>query len=302
MPFHLPAISRRDFLKGTLATGASAFFSGSLFAADKSADPHTWALLSDTHIDADRELVARGTNMTANLTAAVRDVLALEQRPGAALVNGDCAYLKGEPGDYAAFGELVEPIRAGQIPLHLTLGNHDARDTFREALAAAKEAPSALPDRYVSIVAGERANWFLLDTLDQTNKTPGLLGEAQLAWLAKALDERADKPAIIVAHHDLADGRSKGSLIDTAAIVEVLAPRKHVKAYIYGHTHNWHTTTHESGIHLINLPPVAYPFGEGKPSGWVLATVQPDGVKLKLSTIDKAHAQNGEVVDLKWRA
>ena len=28
---------------------------------------------------------------------------------------------------------------------------------------------------------------------------------------------------------------------------------------------------HDSGIHLINLPPTAYVFEEGKPSGWVRA-------------------------------
>ena len=56
---------------------------------------------------------------------------------------------------------------------------------------------------------------------------------------------------------------------DTVALFEVIRPRKQVKAYIYGHTHTWKVEQDDSGLHLINLPPVAYIFHEGDPSGWV---------------------------------
>ena len=56
--------------------------------------------------------------------------------------------------------------------------------------------------QWKKLVEGPRANWFLLDSLDEPNKTPGVLGDKQVAWLGQALDARANKPAILVAHHN----------------------------------------------------------------------------------------------------
>ena len=75
-----------------------------------------------------------------------------------------------------------------------------------------------------------------------------------------------------------------------------------MKAYFFGHTHVWRVTQDESGIHLINLPPIAYVFQEGNPSGWVRATLEHDGIKLELRCVDTTHKAHGEVKALKWRA
>src|SRR5205823_6092871 len=115
-------------------------------------------------------------------------------------------------------------------------------------------------ERHASILKTKRANFFMLDTLDKTKSTPGLLGETQREWLKKSLDANADKPAIIIAHHNPDDGSFIGSLIDTKELFEILRPRKQVKAYFFGHTHNWNVRQDDSGIHLINLPPTAYIF------------------------------------------
>ncbi len=303
MPFQLPPlrppVGRRDFLKGLLLASAGLLFGPRLQGAE--ADPHTWALLSDTHIHAERATVVRGMNMAENLMAVARELLALQSRPAAVLVNGDCALLQGDPGDYTTLGELLEPLRKGQMPIHITLGNHDERETFRAAFPETKGESTLMADRHVGLVRGERANWILLDSLDQTNRSPGELGEMQRSWLATVLDENSDKPAIVVAHHNLEDGRGHGTLKDSPGLMEVLAPRKQVKAYVFGHTHNWNITAHPSGIHLINLPPVAYVFGPGKPSGWVLATVEVGGVRLKLNCLNQGHTQHGEIHELKWR-
>ncbi|MEI9897932.1 MAG: metallophosphoesterase [Chthoniobacter sp.] len=97
-----------------------------------------------------------------------------------------------------------------------------------------------LASRRVSIVEAGHANWFMLDSLDVTNQTPGRLGDEQRAWLAKALDARADKPALVMVHHNpvFADGNKTG-LLDTAELIAILAPRRHVKALLFGHTHTW---------------------------------------------------------------
>ena len=87
-----------------------------------------------------------------------------------------------------------------------------------------------------------------------------------------------------------------------SARFEVIRPRKQVKAYIYGHTHTWRVEKDDTGLHLINLPPVAYVFQEGEPSGWVRMTLREDGMKLELRCIDSSHAKHGQTFDLKWRA
>lgn len=52
-------------------------------AAATPTDPHTWALLSKTHIAADRARAAREVNLTQHLANVARDVLARPRRPAA---------------------------------------------------------------------------------------------------------------------------------------------------------------------------------------------------------------------------
>jgi 3',5'-cyclic AMP phosphodiesterase CpdA len=303
MPIYLPPITRRRFLAGAVAAVAAGRL-GSRFALAADADPHAVALLADTHVAADRATVVREVNVAEHFTAVVKELTGLPRRPAVGLVVGDLALKDGQAGDYAAFGDLVKPVRTAGLPLHLTLGNHDHRERFAAGLAEYGERPAG--GRVAAVVATPRANLFLLDTLDVTDHPPGKAGEAQLAWLAKALDERPDKPAIVLGHHDPVlepppPDKPNWSLLDWSALAKVLEPRKQVKAYVYGHTHVWAVKEHASGIHLVNLPPVAYVFRPGLPSGWVHAAMRPDGARLEMHSLDKTHKAHGQVVDLKWR-
>src|SRR5436305_1748841 len=154
MPIHLPPLTRRRFLAGALAAGAGLLARrGS--ATEPDADPHAWALLSDTHIAADRSVVTRQVNMADHLAAVNKEVTALPRRPAGVLVNGDCALKTGQAGDYATFSELLKPLREAGLPLHLTLGNHDHRDRFLAAFDGDKAPPVA--HRHVAVVATPRA-------------------------------------------------------------------------------------------------------------------------------------------------
>jgi 3',5'-cyclic AMP phosphodiesterase CpdA len=301
MPIHLQAISRRKFLLHTLTGGTALALSPSLLAAAKRADPNSWALLADTHLAADRGLVARGINMTDHFTTVSRELLALPKRPAGVFVLGDCAYNSGQVGDYALVADLLEPIRAAQMPVHLALGNHDNRERFWEAFRAEKAAPRPLADRQVALLRTPRANWFVLDSLETTLSTPGLLGKEQLGWLADALDANPDQPALVLIHHNPGLSGNLG-LKDTTALFEIIRPRKQVKAYIFGHTHAWNVGQDESGIHLINLPPVGYVFSPGQPEGWVHATLERKGIQLELRCVDHTHKSHGQVAKLQWRA
>ena len=90
-------------------------------------------------------------------------------------------------------------------------------------------------------------------------------------------------------------------LKDTVPLLDIIRPRRQVKAYIHGHTHNWKISPDESGIHFINLPPVAYVFEQGKPSGWVHALIDKGGMSLELRCVDQTHKDHGQKVDLRWR-
>ena len=300
MPIHLAPISRRRFLIRSLAGAAGLSLGPALLAATKRTDENSWALLSDTHLAEDRAQLGRGINMADHFTIVSRELLALPKRPAGVFINGDCAFNSGEKGDYALVAEMLRPIREDQMPVHLSLGNHDNRERFWEAFEEEKAAKRPVADRQVALLPTSRANWFVLDSLETTLSTPGLLGQEQLDWLAETLDANPHKPALVLIHHNPGISGNLG-LKDTVALFEVIRPRKQVKAYIYGHTHAWRVEQDDTGLHLINLPPVSYLFHEGDPAGWVHATLQQKGMRLELRCIDHAHKAHGQIHDLKWR-
>ena len=101
------------------------------------------------------------------------------------------------------------------------------------------------------------------DFLQRVDENPGALGADQLRWLAETLDAHRKTPAVILVHHNPGEDNKIGGLKDTDALLEIIRPRPQVKAWVYGHTHNWKVTQDASGVHLVNLPPVAYIFREG---------------------------------------
>jgi 3',5'-cyclic AMP phosphodiesterase CpdA len=239
-------------------------------------------------------------NMHDNLAAVVKSVLALKDRPSAALILGDCAYLDGKEADYALLVKLLEPLRTASLPIHLLLGNHDHRERFWKALPEDAARDKDIDGKHVMTVKAERANFFLLDSLDITNKAPGALGKDQLDWLGLELDANDDKPAIVCVHHNPDLRPMPGGLTDTQPLYDVILPRKQVKALFFGHTHVWNQEVKE-GVHLINLPPVAYCFTKGKPSGFIELALEEGGAKMTLSSLDEKHAEHGKTTELKWR-
>lgn len=303
MPRFLPALPRRHFLRDTLA-GALACLAGRPLraAARPATDPDFWALVSDTHISADPARLARGINMADRLGRVVAEILAEAARPAGTLVDGDLALNTGEAGDYAEFARLVAPLREAGVPLWLALGNHDHRERFRAGVPDARRTAGNLPDRQAAMIPAGRANWFVLDSLDRTNSTPGVLGEAQLRWLESALDAHAGKPALVMVHHNPGGPGNKNGLTETDALMAILRPRRHVKAHFFGHSHRWSIERDASGIHLVNLPATAYPFDPGQPAGWVAARLHDHHLTLELRSLDRAFADHGKKHRLDWRS
>jgi hypothetical protein len=301
MPIQLLPFSRRAFLRRALLAGAGLAFTPQLTAVMRRTDANSWALLADTHIAADPAATKSKVVMADHFKTVAREVVGLPQRAAGVFVVGDCALSSGEPGEYAQFANLIEPLCADGLALHLALGNHDHRENFRAALDVKPIARRPVEEKQVALVESRRVNWFMLDSLEKTLQTPGALGAEQLKWLAETLDANRKKPAVVLIHHNPGDDGKIAGLKDTSALLEIIRPRRQVKAWFFGHTHNWKVSQDESGIHLVNLPPVAYIFREGDPSGWIHAMSQRDGMKLELRSIDPEHKAHGQIVNLKWR-
>jgi DNA repair exonuclease SbcCD nuclease subunit len=296
MPIYLPPISRRSFLAGSLAAGAGVLLGHEVLAAARTTDPNRWVLISDTHIGTHRDDARSGTKPAETFTKTVEQVLDLDPRPAGIIISGDLAFLTGQPGDYKLIRELYRPIREAGIPLHLVLGNHDGRDHFWAAFPEAKPVRPAA-NHQAAVVETPLANWFLMDSLVKTNFTPGELGKDQLQWLTQSLDARTDKPALLMAHHNL--GGLTG-LKDAADLLQTAVAHKQAKAYFYGHTHQWKVRC-EKEIQLVNVPATAWLFDANQPRGWLDVTLQKAGATVVMNALDKKHAKHGERLELKWR-
>ena len=307
MPIILPPITRRQFAKRTLALGGAAMMAPqALDAADNEPtelDQNRVALLADTHISADPDLVYPGTkwpgspvgedehesvNMAQCLAEAAKSVISLNPRPAHLIVNGDCAMSNGRETEYKEFLRLVEPIRAAGITVHVTIGNHDNRENLWKLLPFLKKEQMGVQ---AGVIELPHANLVLLDS-----GRKGILGQKQLDWLAKELDERADKPALIFGHFNPYPNRGvrpiKG-MSDGAALLKLLGERTHARAYFYGHTHEWQHDRQEH-LHLINQPAVSYYFGKGHAHGWVDMKLTETSADLELNCINRKHKQHGD--------
>jgi|MDTC01.3.fsa_nt_gb Icc-related predicted phosphoesterase len=306
MPIILQPITRRQFIKGSLALGGTAIMPSRALAAGASKgaglDQNRVALLADTHITADPNDVYPGTkwpgspvkegehervNMAQCLADAAKSVIALNPRPAHLIVNGDCAHSIGKGAEYGEFLRLVEPIRAAGITVHVTIGNHDNRKNVWELLPFLKEEHMGVQ---AGVIELPHANLVLLDS------GKGVLGDEQLNWLAKQLDERAEKPALIFSHYNPYPNRGvrpiKG-MRDGSALLKLLAERKHARAYFYGHTHEWQHNRRDH-LHLINQPAVSYYFGKGHAHGWVDMKLTETSADLELYCINRKNKQHGD--------
>jgi Icc protein len=297
MPIHLT--SRRQFLT---QLGATAVLSrADVFAAD--VDEDLIAILNDTHIGVQHPANA---SIPTNLRNTISWLLALPKRPAAVVINGDLALLDGKRGDYEHFAKLIAPLRDAGVPLHLTMGNHDDRAVFYDVLKSDKPESPTVESKHVGVVKLAEANLFLLDSLKATMITQGLIGEAQMNWLTKLLDEHADKPALLFAHHNPRLGGDPlhfpGGLEDSEALWQELVKRPQVKAYIHGHIHHRDFNSHQ-GIHILNTPATSY-VADKKTSttGWTMANLSATGGSFTTHTHLTDHEWNGIKVDLKWRS
>jgi len=293
VPFHLlPPMNRRTFMKvHVMGAAALAVGDAAALAAERGLN---LALMSDTHIPADRLPGARGYDAGKQLLEAVPDVLAAQ--PDGFIVTGDLARHVGQVEDYAVFLELIEPIRE-TMPVYLMLGNHDNRENFLAAVTDLPAKVRAVESQHVSVIEHAEVRIVLLDSLLYTRQRGGHLGKEQRDWLSAYLDAHTDRPVVLMLHHTLGDGDN--DLLDTENFFQLIAPHPQVKAIFHGHSHAWRRYEH-GGIPIINLPTTAHIRSEEDPIGWVDARFTRGGMDLTLRTIGGNQSDNGETYSYTW--
>ena len=191
-------------------------------------DENLVCIISDLHVHPD-------WHQEKYLAGIVDQILALNPRPRHVFCLGDIAYLTGKPEEYAAAKRYLDMLKEAGMKLTLTLGNHDRRTPFAEAFPV-QAATSALPDRFAYMVETPRADFILLDSLQEGSDTttwinPGALDDRQVQWLDEQLSSRSgDKPVFVMAHHPIEDLK---------VIRELLLNCSSCKGFIYGHKHVW---------------------------------------------------------------
>ncbi|MCR4922053.1 MAG: metallophosphoesterase [Bacteroidaceae bacterium] len=188
-------------------------------------DENLVAFISDMHINpAEYE--------AEKLMRVVNDILSMNPRPKNVIGLGDLANLYGHVEDYECAKQVLQPLEDAGITVTLGMGNHDRRENFARIFPE-KAAATRLPGRYVYVVETPRADFIVLDSLQQgedTTKwiTPGALNDEQVAWLEETL-KGYRKPVFISAHHPLNETKVTGLIRNAPSCC----------GYIHGHDHCW---------------------------------------------------------------
>lgn len=295
MPY-LSLPSRRSFFARSV--GAAALLQGAhVLHGQQGADPKVarWALLSDTHVSADRAFTNRGFRPAEQLTKVAGMVA--NAKVSAALINGDLALQQGLPEDYQLLTELLQPMTS-KLPVALGMGNHDHRKNFQTAFQKYPGDVQVVKDKHVTAIESGPVRFLVLDSLIQANVTPGLVGKEQRAWLERYLASSDDTPTIVFVHHTPGDGDIE--LMDAERVLRILKASRKVKALMFGHSHRYRFDKID-GFHLINIPAVGYNFQDEEPTGWLEAEFTAEGANFKLHAIGGNTEGNGKTTSVSWR-
>ncbi len=155
-----------------------------------------FVIISDLHIVPRGEL-SHAVDTSARLSAAIDHINATHPDAAFCIAAGDLT----DQGEIEAYQRLQELLAELKLPLYLTLGNHDVRTNFLKVFSDQAVAQTGFLDYCIDY--GEH-RILLMDSLD-TGRHAGLLVHEQLAWLASRLHEAAERPVILVLHHNISD-------------------------------------------------------------------------------------------------
>lgn len=190
-----------------------------------------FVVLSDLHLGRPGQVV-NGLDPEARLRAAVDTINKDHGDAKFVLLAGDLADL----GEAEAYQTLREMIASLPMPVHITLGNHDHRDTFLQVMGPDFDHPEG---RVSTVIDDSGYRIILLDT-SEPGLVSGRLCQGRLAWLQERLNEAAGRPVIIVMHHHanlLSLPVDEIALEDNLAFAAILASHNDIRLVLSGHVH-----------------------------------------------------------------
>lgn len=189
------------------------------------------AQVTDIHLGFDPDNPAEFNRK--RLDQALKMLCKMTPQPDLLLATGDLV----DRGDRESYRRLENALSVVPFPVYMCLGNHDLREPFAQQFP---DTPTA--DGFVQYEVDDGPLRLLfLDTLEE-GRHGGAFCETRAAWLAERLDEKQEKPTILVLHHPPVE-----SGIDwmnthpdepwVARLADTVAGHYQVKGMITGHLH-----------------------------------------------------------------
>lgn len=188
-------------------------------------------VLSDLHVMPEGELSVT-LDTGARLEQAIETIAARYHNVDFCVLAGDLTDL-GQPAAYERLKSLIDQI---EIPVHLTLGNHDHRDVFLSVFGKGYVAETGKIDKAFD-AKGYRI--ILLDS-SEPGRVDGVLTETQITWLKARLAEATDRPVIVILHHNanpLHVNSDDIRILDAGPFLAALETHPDIRQVIAGHVH-----------------------------------------------------------------
>lgn len=214
-----------------------------------------FVVLSDLHVVAEGER-SLGLDTGHRLRLGIQTV---NERYG----DADFCVLAGDltdQGDKPAYEHLQGILAGLDIPLHMTIGNHDDRATFLDVMGADQVGETGYVDKVID-ANGQRV--ILLDSAE-TGQVSGQLQSEQLDWLRAQLDSAGDRPVIVVVHHHANPLYTAVDriILENGADLAACLKGRNVRQVIAGHVHYastalWHGipfTTLAGSHYNVSIP------------------------------------------------
>lgn len=151
--------------------------------------------------------------------------------PDCLLISGDLT----EDGCAADYAELRAFIQAqvGDIPVIVTLGNHDNKESFYEGWLGTDRQSE--PYNTVTVLGDTVIiSW---DTSRQ-GVADGIITDAQMQWLEQTFARYQDKHMVLMTHHHFMEHQASVPAIPCDTRFPKLLQQYHIDCLLCGHTHH----------------------------------------------------------------
>ena len=224
-------MDRREFLK-IAGISVIAVTAGPGFAAERTGQDFMFAQMSDTHWGfSDPTLNA---DFKGTLQKAVASINRIASHLDFVVFTGDLTHTTDDGGErrkrMAEAKEIISGLKVRTV--RFLPGEHDAAldngEAFKEFFGRTRYT---FDHKGVHFIA-----------LDNVSDPRGMVGDAQLSWLAKGLKKRdKDQPMVILTHRPLFDlyPQWDWATRDGSRVLELLKPFSSVTVF-YGHIHQQH--------------------------------------------------------------